>query len=164
MRETAVILGFLLGFAAIPAFAEELKAQPYTELDRFQLYTNCKPVYTVVEGLPEIAKQLGLTRSDIQVTVESRLRAARIYTIEPGTPNLYVAVRIVGVAFSINIELEKKFFDVSSNNFGIASTWSKGMTGVIGSGGGGANYIVGLLGQLLDRFVVDYLRVNEKAC
>ena len=67
--------------------------------DCFQLWSACPPLDLIVEGLPEDAEEIGLTRERIQTAAESRLRAARLYDAEAGH-YLYVNVNVVGRAFS----------------------------------------------------------------
>ena len=135
-------------------------------LDRFDLFTNCEPMAIVVEDLSSAGKKLGLTNADIQANVESRLRAARIYTNQRTPHYLHIVVSVIGRAFSIDVEFKKSLFDSLYTELqGGAGTWRDGITGTHGGRGrGGGSYILSGLSQMLDRFIADYLRVNETAC
>lgn len=142
------------------------------EGEAFDLYTNCEPVGVLVESLTDDGKKLGLTKDDIQMTVESRLRAARLYPtakqfaeLIPNIPILYVRIHVGNAAFVVNLELGKQVLDEYYSGYGgRAYTWRTGRAGIYENGGSGANYLLGLLAMDMDKFIVDYLRVNEKAC
>ena len=51
--------------------------------------------------------------------------------------------------------------DVATGNTGVAEAWSRGITGTHGEA---AEFIISGLSGLLDRFLTEYLRVNESAC
>ena len=169
-----LILSLLLALLAVPASADVLiKAQKQKKdkqaeidierkIELFELYTFCSPLYLVVFELPEEgAKATGLTREAIENRVESRLRSARIYSEEPYDSRLYVLVNIVGAAFSIEIGLLKGLNDPKSDHFHGAITWRSGSTGTYGTDG---NYILSSVSKHLDKFIAEYLRVNEKDC
>ena len=67
---------------------------------------------------------------------------------------------MVGLAFSISVEYNKRITDAFGVS-GSATTWDSGITGTHGSD---AAYIVSLLSQILDKFLAAFLRVNEPAC
>jgi len=92
--------------------------------------------------------------------VRSRLRAARIYE-SSATPFLYVNVAILGPAFSINISFYKYVFDFVSAESHIAITWNKGSIGTQSQDSG---YIISSVSRHIDKFIDEYLRVNEEAC
>jgi len=128
---------------------------------RFQLFADCRPMRLVVESLPAGASKIGLTEEAIRAAAESRLRAARLYDSR-AVYYLYVNVNVFRMAFSINLEFKKYVHDPLSGNTGPATTWVAGTTGT--HGGSGANYILSSLSQYMDKFLVEFLRVNEKAC
>ena len=74
---------------------------------------------------------------------------------------LYVNVIIVGNAFNITAELRKVVTDQASSNIGWAATWDIGFTGTHGNI---ANFIISSVAQVTDKFIDEYLRVNEAAC
>ena len=139
--------------------APEQGATP--EVARFQLFGNCEPMYVLVEDLGPDARNVGLTGERLRFAAESRLRGARLYQGEPGAPYLYVRVNIVGPAFSVDLQYNKWLFDPASGLGGVAPTWRRGVTGTHGRT---AEYIVSALSGLLDQFLTEYLRVNERVC
>ena len=142
--------------SALPA-----ASQTVSDIDKFELWNECKPVRLVVEGLSEDADKIDLKEENIAVTVRSRLRGARIYTGGAVFPYLYVSVTVVGKGFSIGLELNKFVHDPVSGQSGIASTWRRGYTGTHGDNPG---YILSNVGNATDKFIDEYLRVNAPAC
>ena len=132
--------------------------------ERFELCYVCSPMGLVVEFLHDDAKAIGLTRERLQAPAESRLRAARLYTeYPPGATGalLYVKASVVGPAFNLIVEYHKPLFDPVSAVARPTMTWRAAVTG---THSGGAGFIVQSLSQELDKFLADYLRVNEKHC
>ncbi len=74
--------------------------------DRFKLWTNCQPLQLHVYHQDE-ENEIDLTNEDIEIAVRSRLRSARLYTDEAGTPLLYLIIHVVGLAFGIDLYLYK---------------------------------------------------------
>ena len=66
-----------------------------------------------------------------------------------------------GGAYSIGIFFKKYLGDGVSEQSGLAATWE---TGHYGTHGGDAGYIMQIVSEYLDRFILEYLRVNETAC
>ena len=97
----------------------------------------------------------------IQTLAESRLRAARLYDAAALLPYLYVRVGVFGGAFHIKVSFKKWLRDDVSEKNGIAETWD---TGSLGTHGGDAGFILQGVSEHLDRFVLEYLRVNETVC
>ena len=115
-----------------------------------------------VESLPADAAEIDLAKASIQVAVESRLRSARLYDSESTFgPYLYVNVNVVGRAFNTSLKYNKQVYDLASDVTGAANTWNTSFTG---THGGGSNYILSTISELMDSFLVEYLRVNEAAC
>lgn len=135
-------------------------------LDAFRLFNACKPMNLVVELHLDNAeaRKLGLSSDRLRTAAESRLRAARLY--EAGTTTherLRITVGVAGhkgraVGFVVGFE---KWLQDRNRGEGYAETWR---TGTIGTHGGDASYIVRLVGEHVDQFLVEYLRVNEGAC
>lgn len=88
------------------------------------------------------------------------MRAARLYDAE-ATHYLYINVNVVGPAYSYSLEFEKLVHDFSSDASGLATTWD---TGATGTHGGDAGYILSGVSRAMDRFLVEFLRVNEAGC
>ena len=102
---------------------------------------------------------IGLTSERVQTIAESRLRAARLYDAD-SLFNLHVRVSVLSRVFFIEVAFNKVLFDVASATIFEASTWEQGSIGRSGDPG----FILQGLSELLDRFILDYLRVNEDAC
>jgi hypothetical protein len=136
-----------------------------------------KGVYVPIENFGENKEEGGgLTTSQLQTDVELRLRKAgiRILTKEEwlatkGGPYLYVSVFPVmtpDVYFyaSIEVQLKQNVLlerDPSNKVFG-CSSWSRKTAGY----GGKANFVKGVrdsVGDLVDKFINDYLAVNPIA-
>ena len=148
--------------AVFPAFPGHVAAQDrFQRLESFELFTDCAPMALVVENLPDDAADIGLTRERIQTIAESRLRAARLYDVDVLSPYLHIHVRVLSRSFSIEIAFKKRLFDAESTYFGVATTWNRSG---LGTHGGAASYVLQHLSEFLDRFILDYLRVNENAC
>jgi len=133
------------------------KGQEVTEIDKFKLYTGCSDVDLLVEGIRP--NDVGLTKWQVETTARSRLRGARIYDADAG-PWLYVQVNVLGPAHII-IELKKSFYDLEGR-VGTASAWRVGAIGTHGRGDSG--YILQGVGEFVDSFIDEYLRVNAPAC
>ena len=130
---------------------------------RFELFNNCQPMRLVVEDLDDDEAGIGLTEERLVLAVESRLRGARLYTEDSGRqPLLYLNVNVFSTAFSISLEYRKYVFDSASGEVGAAMTWYVGSTGTHGRTG--AEFIVSAVSRHMDRFLTEYLRVNEAAC
>ena len=131
-----------------------------SDINRFDLFTECSPMHLLVEGLHEDATKIGLTEEAIQATAESRLRSARLYSSE-ADPYLYINVNVVGPAFSDRLQFRKTLFDPLTGLSFPAATWQ---IGAAGTHGRDAGYILSTVSQHLDQFLVEFLRVNEEAC
>ncbi len=132
-----------------------------SDRDRFELFSDCQPIYLLVENLSPAAVEIGLAKEAIQAAVESRLRSAQLYNPEASTPFLYVYVHVVGIAFHIDLEYNKQLLDLASGLTSRAITWSTGTTGTHGRD---ASFILASVSELMDLFLVEFLRVNEEAC
>ena len=132
--------------------------------DRFQLWNACQPMDLVIESLDDDDVKMGLTHEAITTAVRSRLRAARLYRSESRT-YLYVNVNVLSGetrvrAFSVSVEFKKWLLDPQlDGQGGLVSTWDT--TAV---GWGDVAYILSAVSQYADRFIDEYLRVNEPAC
>ena len=137
---------------------------PKSGLDRFKLWNYCGPVELLVEEIREDGKAIGLTKETITIAVRSRLRAARLYRhIDFGSswPYLYTNVHVVGSAFSVRLEFNKKIVDSATLINSYATTWHSTSLGIHGQNSG---YIISFVEQQTDRFIDEYLRVNANAC
>ena len=155
--------------------------------DTADLFDPCpldEGMHLVVESLDEDANRGDLTEEKARNAAESRLRAAGIY--DPGAvPYLYININVgppekgsrhfpfyaIGVEYKRVLlddralglgyrVLDSDFEDHLYGLYGFAATWDTG-----GAGQGDSSYILSNLSRLLDKFLVDYLRVRDsKAC
>lgn len=132
-------------------------------IERFQLFTRCQQLEITVFVQGDQAGEIDLTEERVRTMVESRLRAARLYASGDGVPFLAVNIFTLddGLAFVRQIQLAKwNRDDVTGLERG-AFTWeSLGY----GTHGGDAGFIMQGLSEDLDRFILEYLRVNEGFC
>ena len=134
------------------------------------LYAACAPmIFTVADLSPEGEKETGLTKQAIINAVESRLRGARLFVPlgkqgkehQIRLQNIHVVVSIYAPAFSVIVSLERLVEDLGYGLPGIATVW---IAGKVGTHGGDGTLILGLVSEILDEFLVNYLRVNEADC
>ena len=128
----------------------------------FQLLTNCEPMYLVVSELSRHNSfKIDLFEKSIQNATESRLRSARLYSNKVLNSFLSIEVAVVGQAYTINIEFSKKVDDPFTGSRGLASTWTRSS---VGTHANNSEYILSSVSKHIDEFLVEYLRVNDKAC
>lgn len=150
------LIGLLaLILTAVPA-AAQLTDEQY---ERFRLFMNCEPM-RLVAIVEDVERELSLTEESVGRAVRSRLRSARLYD-EQKYQHLSVYVHVAGRAFSIDVGLRKPVYDYATELIVPAPTWS---TGITGTHGGNADYVLSAVGPLIDEFLDEYLRVNESAC
>ena len=158
MTTNKLLFTLTLTLAVWPGHA---MAQDVSDSDRFQLFNECGPMELLVEEYKNADwADIGLTVDRIQTMAESRLRAARLYD---GTalPYLYVNVNVVGDGFSLSVRYNKLLYDPVSGETYPTITWDGSGAG---THGGDAGFILQGLSEHLDRFILEYLRVNEDAC
>ena len=126
----------------------------------FRIYTKCQKIDIDVNLSKRKASNLDLTEKAIRNTVESRLRSARLYGAG-GQPYIGVYVTAVRNAFSASLEFSKYLNDGSSKISWWAVTWEQAYTGTHSNDSG---YILSSISEMMESFLVEYLRVNEKAC
>ena len=153
------IVALLVLTATTPIGVEDVSS-----MDRFELWNVCQPIDLLVEHLGDDAVKMGLTREAIATTVRSRLRATRLYRRSSRPyPYLYVKVDTLsgggGTAVNVSLEFTKQVLDRISGHHGAASTWDTGAVGWAD-----AASILSTVSQLTDKFIDEYLRVNESAC
>lgn len=148
----------------LTAFFHDQAPAEITPYDRFRLFNECAPIDLRVEELPPNAADIELTKERIQSLAESRLRAERLLD-EEATAYLYVRIGVLVLeneeegAFSVEVSFKKHLSDSISDLSSYATTWDSGNYGI-----GDAGFIMQSLSKYLDRFVLDYQRVNEAAC
>ena len=158
-RHTGIWIAAALLHTAASASAGEVSAH-----DRFRLWNECRPTYLLVEGMDDEAAAIGLTKDAIEIAVRSRLRAARLYNedlSEGAWSYLYINVNVTAHAFSTSAEYMKQLNDVATGLGYAATTWD---SGAVGTHGRNSDYILRDVAHRTDRFIDEYLRVNEDAC
>ena len=163
------ILTALIVLGAADVIAQETEYTVEQQIERFQLFTGCAPMRLLVEGLPPGAGQIGLTEGAITRAVESRLRSARLYTSDGEYFNYYTLYVQVGVLdlegrwrslpYSVDIYFQQRLYNSRVEHTGTAKTWHTGSYGQ-----GGSQFILGSISEHMDKFLTEYLRVNEAAC
>jgi len=131
--------------------------------DRRRLLTGCQPLGISVDVQGDKADEIDLTEERVRTMVESRLRAARLYDSQEVVPYLAVTILTLddGPAFVSWIQLSKWNRDDMTGLEGGSFTWENLR---YGTHGGDAGFIMQGLSEILDGFVLDYLRVNEGYC
>ena len=89
----------MLGSFGLLALAMSVApAQGVTDLDRFELFNNCEPMYLLASVFDddETANDIGLTQERVQFAVESRLRGARLFRSDLGSSGLEASVDVFG--------------------------------------------------------------------
>ena len=160
------------------ALASALQAQPQNTYKRFSLFNQCGPMAATAVIVPvsigEGSKMLAdITAEPLETVVKARLEDARLYvpvhlldrTTGPwAKAALYVLVAADYERPRIHVDLEFKriLFDASNDTAGYATTWSLGTT-VDASENVNAQ-LHKELDVLVRTFILDYMRVNGKAC
>lgn len=129
--------------------------------EKANVLKNLKEVDIVIEGLPEDASKIGLTKERIKTVVELCLRREGIKIIKDvRAPYIYININVLGLAFNISFELREPVTILRiPNEFCLATTWDKGFTGTHGNN---PEYIVSSIKLLLDKFLNDYYKANPK--
>ena len=159
ITKNKLVFTLALALAVWPGHAT---AQDVSDSDRFQLFNECGPMDLVVEDYGDDAgwTDIGLTVDRIQTMAESRLRVARLYDAT-ALAYLHVNVIVFGLGLSLTVQYNKVVYDAVSGETNYATTWAISSAGTHGSDAG---YILQGLSERLDRFILEYLRVNEDAC
>ena len=91
---------------------------------------------------------------------ESRLRAARLWTNQFSV-FLSIGVAVFRGAYAYKVTFTKWAYD-SSGGRHLATTWElpSATWPAIGTHGGNADFIMQILSEELDAFILEYLRVN----
>ena len=131
-------------------------------VERFQLFNHCNAMSLIISDLSEDAKDLGLTQDSLRYAIESRLRAARLYSSskQEGQAMLIVGVSVLERSFNVEIHLAKDVTDVATGIKNIATTWTSGTIGTANQ----SSFILSSVQRNMDKFLTEYLRVNELAC
>lgn len=162
----------------IHSISSARSAEEVGGVELFQLWNACRSIGLLVENFPSKDNTLKLNEEDIETTIRSRMRGSRIYQEKIDKEYLYAHVNLTNLAFSIELSFNRTMklpFSTSSiQSHGIATseffpeyiesyavTWT---TGSVGTHGGDANYILSSISRHVDRFIDNYLRINNSAC
>ena len=166
MKARAVAVAVALALMPAGAMAE------VSDYERFQLDNGCFPFQLVVGYSEKEAGSIDLSKERIETVVRSRLRAARLYEdpSERQTASLlYVYVHLVGAAYSYDLSFHKLMKEVMSisrmdsegQHLYQPATWRHSGTGTHTRS---PEYIVANVSEATDRFIDEFLRVNNAAC
>lgn len=173
-----------IGLATALTLAVAGTAAAQTDFERFQLFNECRSVDLRV-GVSDDAIPFGLTEGRVQTLAESRLRAARLYDDSAGP---YVGIYLDSatspderdLAFVLQVKFFKRvvdqdmFFRLERTSSAamdalsfivgseLAPTWEIGQVGVVVNRDGA--FFMQNTSEMIDRFILEYLRVNEAAC
>ena len=130
----------------------------------FQLFTKCEQIRLVVQrdgNLRSDAMKNGLSNESMQIAAESRLRSANLYTNKRLDSYLLVYVHVARNAYNVTVEFNKTVFDKFTGHSFSAPTWRSGSIGIHEFDPG---HILSTLSRHIDKFLVEFLRVNDEAC
>ena len=152
---------FLLALVLLPA--SSVSAQQVSDRDRFNLFTGCAEVNPIlVRRASAWWDEVGLTEDAVHRTVNSRLRAARLYDELALSPMLLVDVFVVpDRAVGVTVSLSKILLDEDSGIRRPQTTWEHDH--VVEADTHHAT-IIATLSEAMDSFIDEYLRVNAEAC
>ena len=147
--------------APLPAVAAATQYDS-TLRDRFQLYSECQPVATLIEPLGRETANTGLTYEGLQAATKLRLQLAGLYSESRlSGPTLYVRVYVYRDAFSVMLALMKRVWEPVADLSAAAATWDSYKLGIHG---GDTGYVRDTLVRSMDEFVAAYLQANESSC
>ena len=159
----------LLALLATPSAAQDQTEEAQDEaecvaeaIECFNLFNHCEPMDFLVF---RDQNDIGLTRERIATTIQSRLRAARLYD-ESAPYALIVRVAVLddlddSSVFRVDIEYDKILLDEDTGNSFSTLTWS---SGGYGTHAGNAGVVLQAISERMDEFINEYLRINEPAC
>ena len=158
------------------------------ERDRFELYTQCRPVLAttnvMVYGTLNREPMRNAIKAAAEDSVESRLRAAGLWWLSPEARSSETAFLMVelevdhdhvpsGVTlypYEVRLELYKPLMDEFGNRSGgTNNTWTRGIQVLSREDPPRSELdvmdaLLSALRTLLDQFAAAYLRVNASAC
>jgi len=122
---------------------------------------NLPKFYVQIEDLNEKEKATGITKSTLQTDIEVELRKAgiSIFNIDKqpiNTPYLYLRYHQVGLAWSLQLQLNQEVSLPHSNLKLYAATWYRSTLGTSTN----ARFIRQHNKDLITNFINDYLSVN----
>ena len=158
MRLRTVAAALLVLATATGAAGQECEA---INSSCFELWIGCGDIDTLVV-VDE--NTIGVREADVENAVESRLRAAGVYTanLMDSDAALEVDVRFTDSgAFDVRLQFRKPGLRDEYGFMWSPPSWSRD---TFGTHGGRASEVMEPLRRFLDEFMNDYLRVNAPAC
>ena len=136
--------------------------------DRFELFNSCKPMALWVDLSGDEEIITGITEEVLRDVAESRLKVARLRLRSDGFSvaawksfaALNLTVDVVGSNFTVSVEYGKRVTDIYGES-GHVGTWRSTFTHAHNKSDW---FVMGVVSDQLDRFLNEYLRVNEEAC
>ena len=158
VRAPAVVLMLAVATTGLPAQREfNLHRDPHL------LYSDCASMSAFGTLVQDPDRRIDLTEDAVQSALEARIRSARIY--EPGEEGgrqfIFALVTVYQDAYIVELQLHRRIDDAGYAVGGIVRVWDDQ---VVGTHGHDVQRVLGALSQMIDRFVVEYLRANESAC
>ena len=168
----------LVIFALLMTFGE---ANAHEHHNRFSLYTGCDAMELHV-GVDIENSSLSLSPENVRTAVEARVRAARLYQPDDDDSSTvwphFLVVEVSGSSVAFHVRLQfyrllawhsggrltkwwRQEYPDGREPLGFASTWANR---AVGTHDGTPTVVLSVVSQLMDGFLVDYLRVNEEAC
>jgi len=163
MKQAVAILLFLV---MMPAQAGERLLNQWSD---WWLLNDCLPVTLAVDLFIEDAEESELTKGQIRIIAESRLRAAGLYSDDASLsdlPFLHVIIDNLGNDYSVDVKFSasrskivERLPHLKELEFEMADA---GVSAV--KYGGTAEFVMQSLSEQIDFFIDEYLRVNAKDC
>lgn len=159
----------------VPTLQEEIRTEQRSTPSAEPRETLCglKGVMVFIEDIDSDVEKHGLTRALIQKEVESRLRHADIPVLTreeaydtPGKPYLYLSLTThnTGIdlySYSVRIEFNQDVSLIREPSIRTsATTWIANVVGIVGAQNLSA--VTEDVIELTDKFIHDYLAVNQK--
>ena len=158
---------FLALAATLPAATADTTSDPArtannTDSENFRLFNECRPIFVDIGQLTTESRAFGLHKEDLRIAAETRLRVARLLASEDdrGTSGLFIDAIADPKTYSIEVNHSKPLED-RFGHYGMAVTKSYARSGTNSTDTG---FIFWGLSELMDEFLLDYLRVNTAAC
>lgn len=128
--------------------------------DCFALWTGCAPIGAIVSPFNN---EIGLQRADVMNAVESRLRAARVYSPDDRPETLILRIQLWPTTdlFTVDLVVSKNALRDRHGNTGRAEIW---VGGFWSAHGGRVAFVMEGVRRELDEFMNKFLRVNGPAC
>ena len=159
----AVVNGIQPGFVKVQSNLEN-------RLNRIELYNHCRPMELVVEAPSPWAASEGVTEEYLRWAAEGRLREWGLYTdssTQAGNTILYVRGDLYrfgfdGAGVKLLVDYLKVVYDPKRGKESATSIWSKEFRKQVYHRF--RKTVREELPRLMDKFLVEYRRVNEKDC